>query len=73
MVVGRRFVAHRLFDADMVIFEGDTGAFQQQDVDGFIRLNELRMRLAARRDRDKWFPGFSSLVAHRFVPKRFGD
>jgi argininosuccinate synthase len=73
MVVGRRFVAHRLFDADIVTFEGDTGALQQQDADGFIGLNGLRMRLAARRDRDTWFPDFSCLVAHRFVPKRFGD
>jgi argininosuccinate synthase len=73
MAVGRRFVAHSLFDADIVTFEEDTGALQQQDADGFIGLNGLRMRLAARRDRDTWFPGFSFLVAHRFVPKRFGD
>lgn len=51
MVVGRRSEKDSLFDADVVTFEEDAGAYDQRDADGFIKLNALRMRLAARKQR----------------------
>ena len=41
-----------LFDASIATFEDDAGAYDQRDAKGFIKLNALRLRLAARRDRD---------------------
>ncbi len=49
-VVGRRS-NDSLFDADIATFEEDTGAYRQFDAEGFIKLNALRMRIAARRGR----------------------
>lgn len=49
MVLGRRSAAS-LYDANIVTFEEDGGAFDQADAGGFIRLHALRLRLAARRD-----------------------
>jgi argininosuccinate synthase len=40
-----------LYDAGVVTFEDDGGAYQQNDATGFIRLNALRLRLGARRGR----------------------
>jgi argininosuccinate synthase len=34
-----------------VSFEDDAGAYDQQDAEGFIKLNALRLRLLAKRDR----------------------
>ena len=51
MVVGRRSEKDSLFDADVVTFEEDAGAYDQRDADGFIKLNALRMRLAAQKQR----------------------
>ena len=48
-VVGR-FSAESLFDARIATFENDQGAYDQKDAAGFIRLNALRMRIAARRE-----------------------
>jgi argininosuccinate synthase len=48
-VVGRRS-AKSLYSLGHVTFEED-GVYDQRDADGFIRLNALRLRLAARRDR----------------------
>nr|VFJ92866.1 MAG: argininosuccinate synthase [Candidatus Kentron sp. H]VFJ93678.1 MAG: argininosuccinate synthase [Candidatus Kentron sp. H]VFK00626.1 MAG: argininosuccinate synthase [Candidatus Kentron sp. H] len=48
MVVGRRSETNSLFDADIATFEEDQGAYDQRDAEGFIRLNALRMRIAAR-------------------------
>lgn len=39
-----------LFDATLSTFEDDRGAYNQQDAEGFIRLNGLRLRTAAKRD-----------------------
>ncbi|MDR3415290.1 MAG: argininosuccinate synthase [Nevskia sp.] len=39
-----------LFDARLSTFEDDRGAYNQKDAEGFIRLNGLRLRTAARRD-----------------------
>ncbi len=48
-VVGRRSETHSLFDAEVATFEEDAGAYNQADADGFIKLNALRMRIAARK------------------------
>ncbi|HEY1432811.1 MAG TPA: argininosuccinate synthase [Stellaceae bacterium] len=48
-VVGRRS-PKSLYGLDHVTFEEDA-VYNQRDADGFIKLNALRLRLAARRDR----------------------
>lgn len=48
-VVGRQSVTNSLFDPDIATFEDDQGAYNQADATGFIRLNALRLRIAARR------------------------
>ncbi len=48
-VVGRRSETHGLFDEDIATFEEDGGAYDQADAGGFIKLNALRMRIAARK------------------------
>ena len=40
-----------LFDTSIATFEDDAGAYDQRDAAGFIKLNALRLRLAARRRR----------------------
>lgn len=50
-VVGRKSDTDSLFDADIATFEEDTGAYDQADAAGFIKLNALRLRIAARRKR----------------------
>ncbi len=50
LVVGRRSANNSLYDANVVTFEDDRGAYDQKDAEGFIRLNSLRLRLAAQRD-----------------------
>ncbi len=51
MVVGRDSKTDSLFDPTIATFEDDAGAYNQGDATGFIRLNALRMRIAARRGR----------------------
>ena len=46
IVVGRRS-DESLFDASIATFEDDEGAYDQRDAEGFIKLNALRMRIAA--------------------------
>jgi argininosuccinate synthase len=48
MVVGRASKADSLFDTSIATFEDDRGAYNQKDAEGFIRLNALRMRIAAK-------------------------
>jgi argininosuccinate synthase len=48
-VIGRKSL-ESLYDASVVTFEDDAGAFNQQDAEGFIKLNALRLRLLARRE-----------------------
>ncbi len=48
-VVGRASKAASLFDPGVATFEDDRGAYDQADASGFIRLNALRMRIAANR------------------------
>ena len=49
-VLGRRS-PNSLYDAEIATFEDDRGAYQQADAAGFIRLNALRLRLAAKQGR----------------------
>ena len=50
MVVGRKS-DDSLFDANIATFEDDAGAYDQADAAGFIKLNALRMRIAAGKGR----------------------
>jgi argininosuccinate synthase len=50
MVVGRQS-ADSLFDESIATFEDDAGAYNQADAEGFIKLNALRMRIAAGKGR----------------------
>jgi argininosuccinate synthase len=50
-VTGRASRDDSLFDASISTFEDDKGAYNQADAAGFIRLNALRMRIAARKGR----------------------
>ncbi|MBV8567923.1 MAG: argininosuccinate synthase [Methylobacteriaceae bacterium] len=49
-VVGRES-PHSLYDQDLVTFEEGTVAYDQRDAAGFIKLNALRLRTLAKRDR----------------------
>ena len=51
-VVGRNSQSDSLYDADVVTFEDDQGAYDQRDAGGFIKLNALRLRLGAKKGRD---------------------
>ncbi|MGZ5075604.1 MAG: argininosuccinate synthase [Methylobacter sp.] len=47
IVVGRASETDSLFDESIATFEDDAGAYNQKDAEGFIKLNALRMRIAA--------------------------
>jgi argininosuccinate synthase len=47
MVTGRISETNSLFDTNIATFEEDEGAYNQKDAEGFIKLNALRMRIAA--------------------------
>jgi argininosuccinate synthase len=47
-VVGRDSSTDSLFDPTIATFEDDRGAYNQKDAEGFIRLNALRLRIAAK-------------------------
>ena len=49
-VVGRKS-PNSLYSERHVTFEDDQGAYDQRDAEGFIKLNALRLRLLAQRDR----------------------
>ena len=49
-VVGRKS-SNSLYSERHVTFEDDAGAYDQKDAAGFIKLNALRLRLLAQRDR----------------------
>lgn len=44
-----------LFDPTIATFEDDAGAYDQKDAGGFIKLNALRLRIAA-----NWLPARAS-------------
>jgi argininosuccinate synthase len=48
MIVGRDSKSDSLFDPAIATFEEDRGAYNQKDAAGFIKLNALRMRIAAK-------------------------
>ena len=48
-VVGRKSESNSLFDMNIATFEDDKGAYNQKDAEGFIKLNALRMRIAAKK------------------------
>ncbi|MBI4692861.1 MAG: argininosuccinate synthase [Gammaproteobacteria bacterium] len=48
-VVGRKSERDSMFDTQLATFEDDAGSYNQADAGGFIRLNALRMRVAAKR------------------------
>jgi argininosuccinate synthase len=47
IVEGRESATDSLFDANIATFEDDDGAYNQKDAEGFIKLNALRLRIAA--------------------------
>jgi argininosuccinate synthase len=47
IIVGRDSKTDSLFDPTIATFEDDKGAYDQKDAGGFIKLNALRMRIAA--------------------------
>ncbi len=51
-VVGRKSL-NSLYSEAHVTFEDDAGAYDQHDAEGFIKLNALRLKLLAQRDRKK--------------------
>ena len=51
VVVAGRESADSLFDESIATFEDDDGAYDQKDAGGFIKLNALRLRIAARKGR----------------------
>jgi argininosuccinate synthase len=51
MCVGRESKTDSLFDARISTFDDDGGAYDQKDAAGFIKLNALRLRIAAKRRR----------------------
>jgi len=51
VIVAGRQSADSLFDASIATFEDDAGAYNQKDAEGFIKLNALRLRIAANRGR----------------------
>jgi argininosuccinate synthase len=49
IVAGRKSETDSLFDESIATFEDDAGAYNQKDAEGFIKLNALRLKVAARR------------------------
>ena len=50
IVVSRDSKTDSLFDSTIATFEDDAGAYDQIDANGFIKLNALRLRIAAKRN-----------------------
>jgi argininosuccinate synthase len=48
-VAGRKSESDSLFDETIATFEDDAGAYDQKDAEGFIKLNALRLRVAAKK------------------------
>ncbi len=51
IIEGRKSETDSLFDEAIATFEDDAGAYDQSDAHGFIKLNALRMRIAAMRQK----------------------
>ncbi len=53
VIVTGRASPYSLYSEELVTFEDDQGAYDQKDAAGFIKLNALRLRTLAKRDRIK--------------------
>ena len=53
IIVGRDSQSDSLFDPTIATFEDDAGAYNQGDAAGFIKLNALRMRIAANAEKKR--------------------
>lgn len=53
IVAGRDSKTDSLFDPNIATFEDDKGAYDQKDAAGFIKLNALRLRIAANLQQNK--------------------
>ncbi|TNF08111.1 MAG: argininosuccinate synthase [Gammaproteobacteria bacterium] len=51
VIVAGRQSDDSLFDEKIATFEDDAGAYNQKDAEGFIKLNALRLRIAANKNR----------------------
>ena len=51
IVTGRKSDAHSMYDEAIVSFDDESGAYDQSHAEGFIKLNALRLRVAAARGR----------------------
>ena len=51
IIVTGRESAQSLYSSELVTFEDDQGAYDQQDAEGFIKLNALRLRTLEQRNR----------------------
>jgi argininosuccinate synthase len=51
VIVVSRSSKDSLFDTKIATFDDDGGAYNQADAGGFIKLNALRLRIAARKGR----------------------
>jgi argininosuccinate synthase len=51
ILAGRKSEKDSLFDESIATFEDDAGAYNQKDAEGFIRLNALRLRIGAKRNK----------------------
>ena len=54
-IIGRTS-PYSLYDQDLVTFEEGKVAYDHRDAAGFIKLNALRLRVSARRDRNAGYP-----------------
>ena len=52
VIVAGRKSSDSLFDESIATFEDDAGAYDQKDAEGFIKLNALRLRIAASKGRN---------------------
>ena len=50
VIVTGRASAQSLYSSELVTFEDDRGAYDQQDAEGFIKLNALRLRTLGMRN-----------------------
>ena len=51
IIAGRKSESDSLFDESIATFEDDAGAYDQKDAEGFIKLNALRLRIAAKKSK----------------------
>ncbi len=51
IIAGRKSEKDSLFDESIATFEDDAGAYDQKDAEGFIKLNALRLRIAAKKQK----------------------